>query len=455
MNIRAKLTLSFFSIVIVVLTLICFSIYFFSEDFRKEDFVRRLKNRAINTAKILIEVKEVNAELLKRMERNNPASLPSQFIAIYNDANEALYASDTPAPFSIDSLMFDQIRSGPDVQYREGKFEVVGFIFNDEQGRYTVIAAAVDVYGKEALDNLRNVLLITFVISIFIVGVLGWFFSGRVLRPISKIVDQVSTISEINLNDRLDEGNNKDELSRLSQTFNRMLERLQAAFASQKNFIANASHETKTPLTVMRTEIEVSLLQDRDPKYYVGVLQSVLDGIKGLDRLSTQLLQLAQASADYPDKNFNPLRIDDILWEVKEELTRAYPDYVIEIDFDLNLDTHSLVIAGDDQLIKVALFNLMHNGCKFSDNHRLLVKLETDQTMLTLRFINSGRGIEPSDLNRIFEPFYRNKAFQQIKGSGIGLSLVNRITQLHKGTIKVDSIPGHMTEFQLKLPIKK
>jgi signal transduction histidine kinase len=453
MNIRTKLTVTFFVIVIVVLTMISFSIYFFSEDYRKVDFIRRLKNRAINTAKILTEVKEVNADLLKRMERNNPASLPNQFIAIYSNDGAVLYASDTPVPFNIDSSILEKIRTGPELQYREGRYEVVGFVLKDSN--FTVIAAAVDVYGVEALDNLRDVLLITFVVSVFIVGVLGWFFSGRVLAPISKIVDQVSTISEVNLDDRLDEGNNVDELSRLSQTFNRMLERLQAAFASQKNFIANASHEIKTPLTVMRTEIEVSLLQVRDSNYYVNVLQSILEGIAGLNRLSTQLLQLAQASADYPDKNFKPFRIDDILWEVKDELTRAYPDYVIEIDFDLNLDTHSLVVEGDEQLIKVALFNLMHNGCKFSDNHRLLVKLETDQMVLTLRFVNSGRGIDPSEMNRIFEPFYRNKAFQKIKGSGIGLSLVNRITQLHKGTIRVESIPDHVTEFQLKLPLKR
>lgn len=456
MNIRAKITLIFFSIVIVVLTLICMSIYFFSENYRREDFNRRLKNRAINTAKVLTEVKEVNADLLKRMERNNPASLSNQFISIYNYRNIPLYTSDVKLPVAIDSALLDKIRLDKEVRYHEGNFEVLGFLFADKFDRFTIVAAATDVYGLEALYNLKRVMVITFAISIGLVGLLGWFYSGRVLAPISKIVDQVSVISEINLNERLDEGNKKDELSRLSQTFNRMLARLQAAFMSQKNFIANASHEIKTPLTVMRTEIEVSLLQQREPAYYINVLQSILGGINGLNKLSTQLLQLAQASADYPEKNFDLLRIDDILWEVKEELTKAYPDYAIEIDFDPNIDIDLLVVDGDEQLLKVAILNLMDNGCKFSDNHRLLIRLEADdRSILTIRFVNSGKGIDQTQVERVFEPFYRGKNNQKVKGSGIGLSLVNRIAQLHKGSVSVQSIPHLMTEFQLRLPLKR
>jgi signal transduction histidine kinase len=454
MNIRAKLTLIFFAVVIVVLTLICVSIYFFSENYRSEDFARRLKNRAINTAKVLTEVKEVNADLLKRMERNNPASLPNQFIAIYDDKNTLLYASDTQIPIAIDSALLSSIHRNEEIKYHERKFEVLGFLFAGRYEQFTIVAAATDVYGLEALNNLKKVLSITFAISIILVGLMGWFFSGRVLAPISKIVDRVSAISEVNLNERLDEGNKKDELSRLSQTFNKMLARLQAAFVSQKNFIANASHELKTPLTVMSTEIEVSLLQQREPSYYVNVLRSLLGNLKNLNKLSTQLLQLAHASADFPDKNFNQMRIDDILWEVKEELMHAYPEYVIDIDFDANIDTDRLIINGDEQLMKVAILNLVDNGCKFSNDHRLLVRLEADDRYtLKLRFINSGKGIEPEQIEKVFEPFYRGKSQQKVKGSGIGLSLVSRITHLHKGTITVHSVPNHMTEFQLKLPL--
>jgi sensor histidine kinase regulating citrate/malate metabolism len=108
MNIRARLTVTFFLLVIVVLTMISVSIYFFSAEYREVDFYRRLKNRAINTAKVLVEVEEVNAELLRRMERNNPASLPNQYIVIYDNNNEVSYSSSGNQAILIDSALIDQ-----------------------------------------------------------------------------------------------------------------------------------------------------------------------------------------------------------------------------------------------------------------------------------------------------------------------------------------------------------
>lgn len=454
MNIRTKLTVTFFGLVIVVLTVISASIYFFSANYRQDDFYRRLKNRAINTARILMEVEEVNAELLKRMERNNPASLPNQYIVIMDYKNDELYSSGRrPKPISIDSKLLDQIRLKGEIKYKKENFEVLGFLFTDENDSFTILASATDVYGLDALQNLRNILITTFCISLVFVSLLGWFYAGKVLSPISKIVNEVSKITEDNLNRRLDEGNNNDELSKLSQTFNKMLKRLQNAFAAQKNFIANASHEIKTPITVMSGEIEVTLLHDREKNYYKDVLRSVLGGLKGLNTLSTQLLLLAQTSIDEPEKNFTLLRIDDILWEVKEELLKAHPDYIIDILFDLNLHHESLLIEGDEQLVKVAILNLMDNGCKYADDNRVIINLSSHNSdSIIIDFSNKAKGIEPDNIEKIFQPFYRGKTNKKVKGFGIGLSLVDRITELHDGSVTVRSMPGEQTHFTITLP---
>jgi signal transduction histidine kinase len=455
MNIRTKLTASFFTIVIIVLTMISVSIYFFSSNYRKVDFYRRLKNRAMNTAKVLMEVKEVNAELLRRMERNNPASLPNQFIIIYNYKNEELYSSEGIKPIKIDTALLNRIRLDSEVSYKEGSFEILGFLFTGKNDRFTVVAAATDVYGLDALRNLRNVLLVTFGISVVIVSFLGWIYAGRVLSPISRIVNEVGSITEANLNRRLDEGNQKDELNKLAGTFNQMLERLQGAFTSQKSFIANASHEIKTPITVMSGEIEVALLHDRDKGYYIKVMKSVLGGLKGLNTLSSQLLLLAQTSTDEPDRNFTLIRIDDILWEMKEELLKAHPDYKVDILFDLDLKHESLLINGDEQLVKVAVLNLLDNGCKYSDASHVVVNLNSKISgYIGIDFINSGPGIAPQNIERIFAPFYRGSN-KTIKGFGIGLSLVNRIVKLHDGKVAVESTQQQQTRFTITFPIRR
>jgi signal transduction histidine kinase len=453
MNIRTRLTLIFFSIVIVVLTAICFSIYIFSAEFRKEDFQRRLRNRAINTAKLLVEVDEVNADLLRRMERNNPASLPNQYIIIFNYRNQIVYSSENARKIPIDTTLLNNIRLKKSIEFKYKDFEVLGFMHTSEYDRYTIVAAATDVYGIDALYNLRNILLITILLSLVFVSLLGWLFAGRVLTPISRIVDDVDKITELNLNRRLDEGKNNDELNKLARTFNRMLQRLQNAFTAQKTFIANASHEIKTPITIMSGEIEVTLLHDREKEYYVKVLRSVLQGLRGLNKLSTQLLVLAQTNSEQPMRNARPIRIDDILWETKDELMKLHPDYTIEVDLAPDIDHELLSIAGDEQLLKVAIMNLMDNGCKHSDDKRIMITVSgrRDDKVL-IDFVNRGPGVPPEMADKIFDPFFRANASKKVKGFGIGLSLVRRIITLHKGKISVESIPHQTTSFQVELP---
>jgi signal transduction histidine kinase len=452
MNIRTRLTVIFFLLVIVVLGSVSATVYILSANYRQEDFYRRLKNRAINTAKLLVEVEEVNADLLRRMEQNNPASLSNQYIIIYNYKNEVLYSSDRQQIIPVDTTLLNRIRLKKEIEFSLQDFEVIGFLFTSQFDRYTIVAAATDVYGLDALRNLRNVFIATFTISILLVSVLGWFFAGRVLQPIAKIVSDVGNITEENLDRRLDEGNNKDELSKLSSTFNKMLQRLQNAFSAQKTFIANASHEIKTPITVMSGEIEVTLLHDREKTYYIKILRSVLQGLKGLNRLSTQLLLLAQTSTDLAHRHLSGLRIDDIMWEIKEELQRLHPEYLIELEFSENISYDALTIDGDEQLLKAAIMNLMDNGCKYSDNNTVSIVLKARSAEIVLEFVNTGPGISSEMTNKIFDPFVRGVADKRIKGFGIGLSLVKRIIQLHAGNIIVESTPQERTKFTVNLP---
>jgi signal transduction histidine kinase len=456
MKIRTKLAIIFFVLVIFVVCMISVSIYLSAASYRHEDFYRRLKNRAINTALILIQIKEIDADLLKKIERENPANLPMQFVTIYDSTGSELYSSDTEGVMKLDSSLLQKIRRDGQVQIAKKGHEVLAFNFRERKQNLLIVAGAKDVYGIDALENLRSIILITFIVSLVIVSFLGWVFSGRVLGPISKIVEEVDNITAANLSQRVNEGNGKDELSKLAQTFNQMLSRLEAAFLAQKNFIANASHELKTPFTVMAGEIEVTLLHSRDNQYYLKILRSVLEGIRRFNKLSTQLLLLAQTSADLPQKRFSPVRIDDFLWEAKKELDRLHPEYRIEILFDLNLTHDSLSVNGDEELIKVLLINLMDNACKYSNDSSVKITLTSisDRT-ISIEFLNTGSGIDKSEFDRIFEPFYRGKLDKKISGFGVGLSLAAKIVNLHEGKIAVSSIPGEETKFTISLPIHR
>jgi signal transduction histidine kinase len=455
MNIRARLTLLFFAIVIIVLTAVSATIYVVSSNFRKEDFYRRLRNRAVNTAKLLVEVEEVNADLLRRMEQNNPASLPNQYIVIFDQHGKELYRSENTERIAIDTGLLARIRAEQMIEFRRDNFEVTGFMFQSKNRPYLIVAEATDVYGEDTLHYLRNTLIIVFLISMVFVSLVGWLFAGRVLRPISRIVEDVDKITEMNLSRRVEHGNKSDELGKLAATFNRMLQRLQSAFASQKTFIANASHEIKTPITVMSGEIEVALLQDRDNAYYANTLRSVLQGLKSLNSLSTRLLILAQTDSDTPMRNVGVIRIDDLLWEAKDELAKVHPDYDVEIQLPMSIGDDALSIDADEQLLKIALMNVMDNGCKYSDDKHVevIVRAEEAEKSVALDFVNNGPGIGDDMVEKIFDPFFRAHATKAIRGSGIGLSLVKRIILMHGGSIGVKSIPYKQTVFSLRFPI--
>lgn len=452
MNIRTRLSLTFFAIVTIVLTISSIAVYYFAEGNRETDFHRRLKNRALNTAQVVTEIKEVNAELQRRLEENNPASLPDQYIIVIDSTGNEIYRSSGPNPLLVDSILIKDVVKHGELRFNNNNREAIGFVHHSSGGDYVVLATAWDQYGNESIVTLRTILILTLLAGVILVSAISWFYAGRVLHPISRIIKQVSTISEGNLNRRLDEGENKDELAQLSRTFNDMLSRLQTSFVSQKTFIANASHEIKTPITIMSGEIEVALLQDRDRNYYTRILRSVLGALKRLNTLSTQLLLLAESANQAPERKFLSYRLDDILWETKELVERAFPNWQVEIHFDIEVDPEAFSLTGDEPLIRAAILNLVDNGCKYSpDNHVSIAVNTKSPHWITLLFINSGT-INPDEIKRIFTPFYRAPSNKAEKGFGIGLSLVANVVRLHKGSVNVHSAGG-ITEFTLQLPL--
>ncbi|HNP95934.1 MAG TPA: histidine kinase dimerization/phospho-acceptor domain-containing protein, partial [Cyclobacteriaceae bacterium] len=375
MNIRNKLTLLFIVIVAIIITIASISIYYSSADYRQDDFYSRLMNKAINTAKLLIEVEEVDASLLRRIERDNPLSLPKEKIIIYNYKNEILFSTDEEKELVIDNQLLDKIRLEDQVRFTQGEFEVLGFLFSDEFDRFVVVTGATDIYGLKKLQNLRLILIIVFCASIVVVTIAGFIYSGRALKPISRVVANVQDISISSLDVRLDEGNGKDEIAQLAHTFNEMLERLERAFKTQKNFIANASHELRTPLTAITGQLEVLLMKDRTTEEYKVAVQSILEDIKNLNSISNRLLLLAQASNFDNEKQLEPLRIDELMWQVREELIKHSKEYKIEISLSDSVDDGHLSVMGDAQLMKTAISNVIENGCKYSQDHTVQVSL--------------------------------------------------------------------------------
>jgi signal transduction histidine kinase len=457
MKIRSKLTITFFLLVVVILSLATLSIYFFFADYRESDYFRRLKNRTMNTATLIVEGQLESAELITRFENTNPGHIPPQYIFVFSPELKPIYATkDYPPEIGDPSDLLQRIQEEKEVRVTEGKYQIIGFRFFGKGEQYLVVGAASDTFGQEGLENLEKILLAVFAVSLVFVSIGGWFYAGRFLSPISKVITDVEKITESNLDVRIDHGSGNDEIAKLARTFNNMLGRLEDSFLAQKNFISNASHELRTPIAIISAEIEAALLQTEEGDQNYEVLNSVLENTKSLSHLSTQLLLLAQTSAQNPEQKFPVIRIDDVIWDAKHELEKANPDYTITVDFDLAMDDEAFQVRGDAQLLKVAVINLMDNACKYSDDCQVVVRLAVSSgSFLCVEFVNTGTGIHEEDHEKVFAPFYRGKSSSHTKGYGIGLSLARRIMKLHQGTIGLQSASGSHTTFALFFPTNR
>jgi len=453
MTIRNRLTLRFFLLVLGIILLASITIFVFSEMHRQEDFYIRMKNKASSTAKLLVSVDEGNVDLLRKIEHDNPFSLPQEGIVIWNVKNHVLFDSDRKGIISANLSELTRVRQEGEVRIESGGYEVLGFLFSDGGDRFVVFICAQDIFGRRRVVDLKWVMFTVFGISLGFIILAGWFYAGRALLPISKIIEQVKRISISSLNLRLEEGNNIDELSRLSQTFNSMLERLESAVKIQKEFIANASHEMRTPLTSMTGQLEVALMSERTAGRYKEVLLSILDDIKNLNRTSNRLLLLAQANSLELQIEKDLLRIDDLAWQCREELIKLQPKYTINIHLDFDTENENcLEVFGNEQLLKTAISNLMENGCKYSIDNTVELTLHSNGEGNILIFSDHGIGIPEKDLSNIFQPFYRASNSNSARGHGIGLSLVQKIMQVHSGKVTVSSVLGVGSTFTLSLP---
>jgi signal transduction histidine kinase len=454
MEIRKKLLYQFIGIVALILLLSSLSVYISFSEGRKEEYYDRLSSKAKLVAQMLIEIDEIDAELLKRIEKNNPVSLPDEKIIIYDYQNKAVYSTDDDQKLLITPEMITEVRLKEEIRFKQGSYEVLGQFYTGKFDRYVVFAAATDIYGLGKIERLRIILIIVFLISLVIVFLSGRIFVSRALNPISDIMSQVGKIGVLNLDARISEGNGTDELALLAQTFNRMLERIESAFKTQKNFIANASHELRTPLTVITGHLEVILMNTRKNEEYRKTIISVLGNIKNLNHISNRLLQLAQASSEFSEIDFSLIRIDEILWQARKDVLKVNDNYRVIISFSESIDDEfKLIVSGNEQLLITAMSNIIDNGCKYSFDHTSDISVNNENKNLIINFSDKGIGISEEELQMIFQPFYRAKNALGTKGHGIGLSLVEKILALHKGKIEVKSKLSEGSTFTLFLPL--
>lgn len=453
MQIKARLAIQFTVLVTAILLLSFSVLYFLVRQSTFHGFQKRLHDKALTSAILLLHIEEVDSALLKTIDLSKKDVLFRENITVFDSQNRALYTNNDSLYFKIDQHQFNVILHGETVYFEENDFDIIGLPFHYKNETYAIIAGAVDRDGHTRLSSLRQLLIILFFFFIAIVFVVGLFFAGRALKPIVKVMNEVQRVSPAEMSLRLSGADNPDEIGRLISMFNQLLNRIENAFKLQKSFVSNVSHELNNPLTKITSQLEVTLLNERSLEEYQRTIHSVLEDIKELNRLSASLLELAYINQENQTFLMTSLRMDEILWEIRDDLEAFNHAYKVQIIIsEMPENENDLCINGNFQLIKTAFKNVIENACKFSDDHTSFVSAYFTKKEINVKVTDHGPGIDKRDVNKIFEPFFRTDNTSKIQGHGIGLSLTKRIVAIHKGKISVNSVFGTGTEIQIEIP---
>jgi len=455
MNLKSKLARNSTLLFAFILGLVLIGSFLLFKSHRKDLYYEKLEDNALITAFFYFEKDEI-----RKMDSVSYEEIETQFnkianqsIRIYNAKTKKLYLHDD-VPVVLSDRKLNAISKDRILHFTIDQRQFSGLYYKDNQGDFIIVVSGIDDVGNQQLEVLGIVFFTLYLAGIALNYLLGRFLARQTFRPFADVISKVSTITTENLHSRLEmpAANGKDEIKELITTFNYLLERLENGVAIQKNFLKNASHELKTPLTFIIGDIDVSLQQPRTVEQYEEVLKSLRKDSFHLKSTLDGLLILSGLELSEPDQ-METIRIDEILWNILEKKNIEYPEVKVVLNLDAIANNEDLLsVNANKHLLFIALYNIIDNAIKFSFPSQVNVVVQEQQGKLLLKIIDQGSGIAEKDIESIFDLFFRSDRTRHIQGQGLGLFITMQILKRHNITLAVDSELEKGTVFSLLFP---
>lgn len=447
----ALLVTFFFAVVIVALTAVLIESY---EHYSYREFDVTLQAAGSSVANRMVQVSDTSdvtklrediGETLYEFERK----IGLIRIHVMDDRGDELYSYDDPDSVAARVHPDDFMRKGRKKEFVTLHFHHVAYraaiarfeMGEDSQGSVVVLGSLAST--RESIDIIRGIALFVGPIAILLVGFGSFLLARKALRPLEKVTEDIDRIEVGRLPARLKSPGTRDEIERLRNSFNSLLERISALMEAQRNFLVDASHELKTPLTVIQTEIEMLLMkpvlsnQDRDN------LQNLLTEVEYAANLAVDLIFLSRLESA---NRMGMSRID------LNDFLRDTVDHSLPIarrrGTDVRLKLGSRVsIPADPGMLRRAFLNVIENAIKYGrQGGQVVVSTKSNPALRKVVVVigDNGEGIDENEIERVFDRFYRTKGARGgvEKGSGLGLAITKEIVEQHKGRISVRSKRG-------------
>ncbi|MCY1480884.1 Signal transduction histidine-protein kinase ArlS [compost metagenome] len=444
MQIRKKITVTYIALSCFSTLLLSAVIFFLFKQNNEYYFLKRLQDRAKIASSIYYQNDPLKTRYFQEFKKEGLEELVEEkdYVLKVNGENTFEYNTDLHLPPDFYSEIMKTGSSWIEEDYRY----YYGQIFKESGQKYMVIVTAKDRRGNTSAIYIVQILVFGGMGFLILAYFFGRFLARRVIDPMARITKDVKRISASNLHNRLPDVEGNDEISDLTKTFNDMLDRLETSFEIQANFINNASHELKTPITTIIAETEIMLLKEREVEEYVNSLENINRQASKLGNLTESLLKLTQTGYDGTKQVLDVARMDELLLEAKASIDTLFPDNRVNIKLhNIPEDESLLTIPCNRPLLELALNNIISNGVKYSDNDEVFVTLSADKSKIKIAITDIGIGIPPEDIPYLYEPFFRGKIASKYNGYGLGLPLAMKIIRMHNGELQIQSETGKGT----------
>lgn len=450
MRLRNKILLYFSSTIITLIALTFFVIFLLFDSFREEEFQQRQKEKILLTIKLLSEYKEIGEDLTSIMDKLTIHDFYDEKMLIFDANKKPIYASVDDLEILKTKEFLGSITSNNIwLETKEGQYDVIGMYHLSENGEFYALSKAFDKFGYSKLSFLKNVLIVLFLLFTIAVVSISLWLSSYISKPITDLASKMEHYTIENQKPDLNKKSNTHEIVYLNHMFNNMIDRVENAYSYQKHITSHISHELKTPVAILVSELE-KISKNSDLSSIKNQLHLQIEKTKSLGDIINALLRLSKLDLgqNLPEEN---LRIDELLLDIINEISSLNTNFYFDIQY-LQTDSNEnyLCINGNSMLIKLALYNILNNCISYSDNDTALITIDAQPKQLTLQISNSGPIIEPHEQKLLFDYYFRGKNSEGKTGFGLGLVLSKKIFNLFNGSIKYQNPAENINLFTIR-----
>lgn len=448
MSLKRKIALTISIAFSLLFGMVMAVIYLSFNDFRRDEFKERFRQRLEFTTHFISKSKDFEEEAPIFFNENSDNILLNEKILIFNDQKELIYSTIKDRNVTWDNTMLKELDKKKIIYTEKTVPEIYAALRTINGENYYILTSAFDTNGKSKLDYLKYLLIASYAMSTLLIGFFSYYFVEKFLRPLEDLNKEISEVTAHKLTTQIPVQNSSDEISVLAKSFNTMISRLDDVFQSQKDFTASASHEIRTPITRMAFQLENLIkFEEHSPKT-LSSLQQIQRDVYQLSDLTNSLLLLTKFDKENIQSIYEEVRIDEVIFEAFEAVEKSYPD--LKLDFLITEETSEnafLTIPGIQALLIIVFINLFKNAAVYSDNSQVRVLITETSDRLSVDVVSNGDTISEEEQPKLFEAFTRGNNAQNISGSGLGLRIVKRILEYHDAEIMYSSPKALINKF--------